>query len=403
MSTFRNLALGASALAFALAALSFPTLAEDSQQNGVKSMNVQLAGAVPVVTVRNVDATHRLSDLKLAVKEHQITVPVSAQVECLGTTSENWKWRHGYALGGGAFGIGRTSLLMKQALANSSSIDHVKDTGARAFQMPAAALLADPQIDIDPVAEVLAAADKSPNKIAWLRQDHVITVKIPLRVQAQCNWYQRNKIAKQTIYEGHNAEEYNSYLTKDVELQIKYQGDPQLFAVNVNAQLGQGQGLPSQIGGGYQPFKLTSMQFQPNMPHHIGACPAKTTIRLQYEGLGRGTIQLAVYEGAKVIDGPHNFLYDSKNGEQHHYFDIETPKPAASDINKTVSHNLSVRVRTKDWKAQAWDGGYTQMDTAIWNHRCTPKVNPVLGGSGPSVQMKQPAPGPATPVIRRAQ
>src|SRR3546814_9784761 len=123
------------------------------------------------------------------------------------------------------------------------------------------------------------------------------------------------------------------------------------------------------------------MQFQSNMPHHIGACPAKTTIRLQYEGLGRGTIQLAVYDGGKMIDGPHYFLYEAKNGEDHYYFDIETPKPAASDLNKTVPHNLSVKVRTKDWKAQAWEGGFTQMDTAIWNHRCTPQVNPVIGGT----------------------
>src|SRR3546814_3643752 len=82
-----------------------------------------------------------------------------------------------------------------------------------------------------------------------------------------------------------------------------------------------------------------------------------------------------------MIDGPHYFLYEAKNGEDHYYFDIETPKPAASDLNKTVPHNLSVKVRTKDWKAQAWEGGFTQMDTAIWNHRCTPQVNPVIGGT----------------------
>src|SRR3546814_6543221 len=82
-----------------------------------------------------------------------------------------------------------------------------------------------------------------------------------------------------------------------------------------------------------------------------------------------------------MIDGPHYFLYEAKNGEDHYYFDIETPKPAASDLNKTVPHNLSVTVRTKDWKAQAWEGGFTQMDTAIWNPRCPPQVNPVIGGT----------------------
>lgn len=411
MPCFKTFAQGASALAFGCAVLAAPALADDSQLNGVKSMNVQLSGAVPVVTVRNIDATHRLGDLELAIKEHQIAVPVGAQVECLGTTSENWKWRHGYALGGGAFGIGRTTLLMEQALANMASIDHVKDTGARAFQMPSA-LLANPQIAIDPVAEVLAAADKAPDKLAWLRQDHVITVKIPLRVEAQCHTYSRNKLTKVTVLEGSGPGEFNSYLTKDVNLKIEYKGDSQLYTPadntpKLNAQLGQGQGLPNQIGGGYQPFKLTSMQFQPNMPHHVGACPAKTTIRLQYEGLGRGTIQISVHEGAKIIDGPHNFLYDGKNGEDYYYFDIETPKPAASDLNKTVSHNLTVRVRTKDWKSQTWDGGYAQMDQAVWKHRCTPQVNPALGGGAPGGVgggYKKDGNGGTTPaIIRRAQ
>lgn len=390
------------ALALGLATLAGPALADSSQKNGAKAMDVMAHAPAPVVTVRNIAANHALSSLKLAVQEHQIAVSVGAAVTCLGTTSETLMWRKGYALGGGAYGIGRTTLLMSRELASSTSIDQVSDMDAHTFQMPSA-LLANPQIAIDPIAEVLAAADKAPSKLAWLRQDHVITVKIPLRVQAQCNWYERNKIAKQTIYEGHQEGEYGSYLTKDVELKIAYQGDPQLFAVNVNAQLGQGQGMPNQIGGGYQPFKLTSMQFQPNMPHHIGACPAKTTIRLQYEGVGRGTVQIAVHEGAKIIDGPHSFLYNGKDGKAHHYFDIEIPKPSASNLNKTKSHNLSVRVRTKDWNAQSWDGGYTQMDTATWNVRCTPTVNPSLGGSGPSVQFKQPSPGPATPVIKRAQ
>src|SRR3546814_1913963 len=101
-------------------------------------------------------------------------------VECLGTVSENWKEREGYALKGGAFGLGRTSLLMSKALPSSSSIDHVQDMDAHTFQMPAA-LLGNPQIGVNPIAAVLAAAEQAPDRLAWLSQDHVLTVKIPLR------------------------------------------------------------------------------------------------------------------------------------------------------------------------------------------------------------------------------
>ena len=386
----------ATALAVGLAALTTPAAAAD-QLIGVKTMDVKAHAPAPVVTVRNVAGNHNLASLKLAVQENQVALSVSGHVECLGTTSENLTWRHGTFLESGAFGIGRTSLLLSKALPYSTSIDHVQDMDAHSFQLPVAQLT-HPQIGIDPVAVVLRHADNAPDRLQYLRQNQVIVEQIPIRWESTCSRYSRNKISKDTTIE---AYEPLSYVTKYATLRIEYEGDPQLFAVNVNAQLGQG--LPNQIGGGYQPFKLTSMQFQPNMPHHIGACPAKTTIRLQYEGLGRGTVQIAVHEGVKIIDGPHSFLYDGKDGKAHHYFDIEIPKPSASNLNKTVSHNLSVRVRTKDWKAQSWDGGYTQMDTATWNVRCTPQVNPSLGGGGPTVQFKQPAPGPATPVIRRAQ
>lgn len=432
MPSFKTFAPGASILALALsAALAGPAMADDSSFIGVESMDVFL-DATPVVTVRNIAGNHLLDNLNLAVQENTIPVNVGGYVTCTGTEFENWKRREGTFLSGGAFGIGRTSLLMSKALPDSNSIDHFQDMDAHTFQMPAA-LLGNPQINVDPVAAVLAAAEQAPDRLAWLRQDHVLTVKIPLRWESTCTSFFRNKVLKTTDYEWSDV----SYLAKDVDLKIEYKGDPQLVLDIVNAQLGQGQGLPDQLDGGYQPFKITKMNFQPDMPHHIGACPATTTIRLQYEGLGKGTIQMVVYDGAKIIEGPLNFLYDSSKGEDYYYFDIETPKPAAHELNKTVSHNLIVKVRTKDWKSQAWDAGYKQMDSSIWNVRCTPQLNPVIGGngggkvgghqgnsggSGPSVTptlrvkpavVPQPASpgrvqaptdsGPARPIIRRAQ
>lgn len=376
MPSFKTFAQGASTLAFALATLATPALAVDQNLEGAKSINVELAGAVPVVTVRNVDITHRLSDLDLAIKEQQIAVPVGAQVECLGTTSENWKWRHGYALGGGAFGIGRTTLLMQQALTSSSSIDHVGDADSRAFQMPPA-LLANPQIAIDPLAEVLAAADQAPNKIAWLRKDHVITVKIPLRLEAQCNTYSRNKLIKKTVYEGSGPGEFNAYVTRDVDLKIKYEGDPQLF--ELNAQIAQGGGLANQLNSTPQPFEITSMQFQPNLPTHVGACPKMVPMRVKYTGEGQGDLRIRIAFGNTPEHESQVMAFDSKNGPQHYDFELETPYIQNNNINNTIQYNLRVFVRGKGAGEQSWTS-YQLMDSAVWKVRCTPKLNPVLGG-----------------------
>src|SRR5690606_15187346 len=111
------------ALAVALTALATPALADENVLVGVKAMDVKASGAAPVVTVRNVAANHNLASLKLQVQENQVALSLGGYVECLGTTSENLAWRHGTFLRDGAFGIGRTSLLLSKALPKSTSTD----------------------------------------------------------------------------------------------------------------------------------------------------------------------------------------------------------------------------------------------------------------------------------------
>jgi hypothetical protein len=387
----------AAALAAGLAALATPALADESHLVGVKSMDVMAHGAAPVVTVRNVAANHSLTSLKLAVQEHQTALSIGGSVECLGTTSENLAWRHGSFLRDGAFGIGRTDLVLSKALPSSTSIDHVQDMDAHTFQLPVAQL-AHPQIGIDPVAVVLQHADKAPDRLQYLRQNHVIIEQIPIRWESTCAAYSRNKIGKDTIIE---AQQPLSHVVKHASLRIEYQGDPQLFAVN--AQLGQGGGLPGQLQAGPSPFKVTTMQFQPNMPHHVGACPAKTTIRVTYMGQGKGEIRIRINEGGSTIHNSPKIDFDSKNGWQHYDFEIATPKALPHQLNKTVEHDLRVYVRGKDEKAATWPASYQPMDAAVWKHRCTPQVNPALGGGSvsPGVQLRQPA--PTVPGIKRAQ
>ena len=396
MLPIQTIARGAAVLALGLTALAAPALADDSQLYGVKNIGVSLSGATPEIVVANSAGNHQLKNLKLAVQGNSVAVGIGGYVDCTGIQIENWTFREGHFLAAGAFGIGRTSLLMSRALPNSSDINHVSDMDAHSFNMPVA-LLANPQIGIDPAAVVLAAADKAPSKVGYLRQDHVIEVKIPLRWEAHCNNYIRNKITKKTVVEASDT----SYLTKDVTLKIKYQGDPQLF--EVNAQIAQGGGLPNQLQAGPSPFKITQMSFQPNMPHHVGACPATTKIRVFYQGQGKGELRIRINDGGATIHDSAKIAFDSKDGKQHYDFEIETPKASKFDLNKTVAHSLRVYVRGKGENEQIWPSTYQPMGTAVWKHRCTPQVNPVLGGGAPAVQFKQPEPKPAVRAIQRAQ
>ena len=414
MPPFTTFAGRAAIMVLGLTALAAPALADDSQLYGVTNIDVKLSGAEPEVTVKNVAGSHHLNALQLAVQGNTVPVAVSGHVDCTGTQIENWTYREGHFLSSAAFGIGRTSLVMGKALPGSSDIDRDSAMSANTFQLPVATL-ANPQIGIDPVAIVLAAAEQAPSKVGYLRQNHVISVKIPLRWEASCAPYIRNKITKKTIIESAQP----SYLTKDVTLKIVYQGDPQLF--DVNAQLAQGGGLPDQLQAGAQPFKITQMTFQPNMPHHVGACPATTKIRVFYQGQGKGEVRIRVNDGSSTIYDSPKIAFDSQGGKQHHDFEIATPKASKFDLNKTVAHLLKVYVRGKAENEQTWPAHYQVMDTATWNHRCTPQLNPAVGGatgSGkvggfqnggasqaptPTLQLKQPETQPAPRIIKRAQ
>jgi hypothetical protein len=372
MPQIDTFAKGAAVLALGFSLCTAPALADDQALYGVSDIGIGLSGAAPQVVVRNTAANHHIGNLNLAIQGATIAVGVEGHVACTGTQSENAFKRSGHYLSSAAYGIGRTSLLVGKTLPGSQSIDHTSASDAQSFQLPIAQL-ADPQIAVDPVAVVLAAANAAPNKVQWLRQDHTLTVKIPLRWEAGCASYTRNKVTKQTIREAAEP----SYLTKDVELKIKYEGDQQLFAVN--AQIAQG-GQPNGFQAGPQPFEITSAQFQPNMPHHVGACPATKQIRVNYQGQGQGELRIHIAAGNTPIHESGIIAFTPNYGAKHYDFDLETPKAYVNNINNTVQHNLRVYVRTRDAGENTWSSDYQLMDQAVWKTRCTPVVNPVIGG-----------------------
>jgi hypothetical protein len=392
MSSFKTFTMGAAALAVTLGTLSTPAAADDKSWSYVKDM-VLLSSQVPEIVVKNTAGNHLLSNLNLAVQDNTIAVPVGGAVDCLGTTFENAFQRRGAYLSKGAFGIGRTSLLMKKDLPSSNDLNHVSDMDAHTFQMPKN-LLADPQIGLDPEALVLAEADKAPDRLQYLRQDHVIMATLPIRWESTCWSYTRYKVKKDTVQE---ADPNGSFMTKDVPVKIVYQGDPQLFAVN--AKIANSPAMQGGFKAADQPLKITQMTFQPNLPSHVGACPKKVPMRVNYTGQGKGDIRIRIGFGNTPKHESQVIAFDSKNGPQHYDFELETPYIQNNNLNNTIQYNLRVFVRGKDANAQAWPNTYQLMDSAVWKVRCTPQVNPVLGG-GAVGGVKQGGGASPSPAVR---
>lgn len=392
MSSFKTFTMGASALAFGLAVLAGPALADQQSLNGVADIDIWATPPGPEVVVRNTAGNHHVDNLNLAIQGNSIAVSVGGYVECTGIQFENWAQRFGHYLSFATYGIGRNSLMVSKSLPESTNIDHTGDMDAHNFQLPVAKL-SHPQIDVDPVAVVLATAEQAPNKVQWLRQDHTLTVKIPLRWEVGCAYYSRNKVTKKTTKESPSP----SYLTKDVDLKIKYEGDPQLFAVN--AQIANSPAMQGGFKAADQPLKITQMTFQPNLPSHVGACPKKVPMRVNYTGQGKGDIRIRIGFGNTPKHESQVIAFDSKNGPQHYDFELETPYIQNNNLNNTIQYNLRVFVRGKDANAQAWPNTYQLMDSAVWKVRCTPQVNPVLGG-GAVGGVKQGGGASPSPAVR---
>jgi hypothetical protein len=176
------LALALASAVLASAAVTAPALADSAKfVPGMLSMDVGLHNSgAPQVVVRNVDASHQIGALDLAIQQTKVAFQAAAQVSCAGTVSENWKERRGYLLSEAAFGVGDSSFVLRKViLEHSTSIDHTSDSDIHLFQLPVGEL-ADPQIGIDPVALVLACSIGPSTAVARVvRPSNTVTMYAP--------------------------------------------------------------------------------------------------------------------------------------------------------------------------------------------------------------------------------
>src|SRR3546814_20782787 len=83
MSSVKSFAQRASALAFGIAALAGPALADDSPYSGGKAMDVFLPKAVPEIPIGNLPAHPLLPTLDLPLQETTIPAAVGGYFESL--------------------------------------------------------------------------------------------------------------------------------------------------------------------------------------------------------------------------------------------------------------------------------------------------------------------------------
>lgn len=369
--SFAAALLSASALVAATSAKADQT----SLTSNTQSISVSLSGGTPQITVRNVGNTNKLADLQLAVQEAKVNIGVSGQVICKGTTSENWNWRHGAYLSDGAFGIGRTSFVALEAIPYSANINRVNAVDSKVFNL-STNLLGHSQIQVNPADVVMAAANQSGNKVQYLRQNHTINVQIPIRWEATCSGYARNKVTKKTVIEGNQDK---SFITKDVTLKIKYQGDPDL-QFPMNLQLGNQGG-----GGGIQAapqnfINITGGSVIEGIKNLKTKCPANAQFKVRVTGQGNGHVKIQVNDGGATVATSQSI--ELVNGKAEFAFSqyLKYEMPGKGD-----DHQYRIYYSKKTLNENFFPAAYQSIGTPFdWTHTC---IKPIsvgvgLGGNG---------------------
>ncbi len=423
MPSFKTFAMGVSALALGFAALTAPAVAGQTSDH---VYNIQLSqdGISGIVTLQNISANKHVNSVNIQPTKPNVNISMSGWVSCekppYAYTShlDEKKTKMYY----GRLGLAHNQVWVQDVLYEKQykpSYAFWKQKGVSNFSEKVTQSVNQPDFVVplseikngpadlrfDPIAlfnqKLQDHVSGGGDKVAFLRQDHSFSIERPISLGAHC-YFTNN---------GHNTTTGGAWETVMVPLTVMYKGDPAINDTPVlNAQIAEG--TPNQLQAGPSPFKITSMTFQPNMPHHVGACPATTKIRVNYMGQGKGELYIRINDGSETIHNSTKIAFDSKNGKQYYDFEIDTPKASKFDLNKTVAHNLRVYVRGKDADEQVWPSHYQPKDTAVWKHRCTPQVNPVLsggvvggvkqgGGASPSPAVKPKRAEPVDPTPSR--
>lgn len=377
---YRTFGAAAALIAFA----TLPAHADENYKSGADDIGIIVHNSTPVLTVRNTAQNKQLSALALEVQENGIAVELGGHVDCKGTTSENLTWRHGWYFGAASIGIGEDSFVQSVQTGTNSDINVASHMAAENFDV-SLATLGDQAIGIDPVALVMQkAAQHGGGELDYLREDRSFNVTLPVRFEAQCNNFSRNKITKKTVIE---AFQPFSYVIKDMTVRIDYQGDPGLYQLNAQiANMNQNGGIQAQD----QNFiNVTGGSFLEGEVHKQGECPMTADFKLKLTGAGDGDIKIRIAdtEGTfQITTASLDFDQGSVVYDFSQDLKLHDPNQMPSyTLNKKIDHLYRVWYSAKTKSEQFFPANYQPLPVSLsWSHTCIKevKLNPVIVGTG---------------------
>lgn len=343
------------------------------------------------LTVKDMSGGNSLAGVNVQPVTKHLTIPVTSIVKCA-------KSSFGYAFSKIGFGAFNPTFLDANIVQQQSNphagftewsktrwITEAPATHLYTVMLDSLKNPAKPGIELDVMKEFNAALDafiqQGGTKLDFLKANRTIEVNRNVSVLGAC-W--------KTI----SAKGFATY-TKPIKFRIKYQGNPQLFAVN--AQLG-----PMAHGGiqaGEQPMKITTGRLQPFSPNYSGTCPAGLKFRVGLSGVGNGAVIYRITENSVTVYESPSLPF--KNGKLQNNFTTNIAYQGQLTLNKKIAHAYKLHVKFKDEKVAQWPGNFQLFDQQAWTHTCTPTVSVGLGGApGGNNQIAPAGSGASVPQIQ---
>lgn len=390
MKTF---AIGVSVLALGLGIVgATPARAAEAYGDYVERIDLSQGGGINVhILLKNTSANKHVDAVKVAPASGTMEIPLDGHVKCEKDKDTNYDNAKAY--------FGTVSLfvdeinpvnVLYEASFNPSNTTWngvgngkwVTEAGDGVpFTVPLAQIKqGHPALRLDPVAEMekklQTHLNQGKSKAEFYQKDQFVEVERPITL---AGWCRKTISFSQAVSKA-------GYKTIMAKLTIRYEGDPAVTdAPKLNAQM-QGN-MPNAINQDL-PMQLVEATFQPNMPHYIGKCmpDQDPKIRVNYKGSGKGTIRFMVEDNSSPVYSTQDIPFDSANGPA--FFDFNYPlkaklesRPQWQEVNKTVTHPLSIRAKIRDENSDAW-GEWKDYGAAEWKHRCSPQVTVQMGGGG---------------------
>jgi hypothetical protein len=402
--TIKTVVLSASVLAIGMGAFGTTTTAwadNAVMSEYVKDVDLQLPGMSAVVNVKNISGNKLASKVKLQAMENALGFEIDGTVQCAQDSDVDFSNAKVYF---GPVTNNNGTISDATALDSESASVSFKTWGTTGFAKKGwltesaggtqlyEAKLSDvknghPALRVDPIAEIEKAADAFVNNGGTLadfyKHDRNIVLQRPISL---AGWCQKN------------GQKKGGFETKNHTVTIKYQGDPAVYQVALNAQLANNN-MPNQVQQNPDlPFQLNDVEFQPNMPNYIGKClpdqNPKIRVNFNVAGGKQGLIDLRIKEEGNQYADYGNFFETSgiaKNPQNGGSLDFSFPlKEMLSQDkyafmmqlnNKTYSHNMVIEARFKNFDGSNEWSQWKEYDNAVFKHRCTPQLSPNLGGN----------------------